>query len=60
MKLIQHCYNDVDIVAGCIGFVSVPCAFWILTVFTSFELYMYITLIGLVSLSLVLFVMHVE
>ena len=52
MKLIQHCYNDLA---------SVPFAPWTLTIFINLEfIAVYITLIGLASLSLVLFLMHVE
>ena len=44
---------------GCVCVFSVPCAFWNLTIFTSFEfIATYITLIGFVSLSVVLFVIH--
>ena len=35
--LIQHCYSDVDIVAGAVGIVSVPCSLWTLTISISFE-----------------------
>ena len=50
--VIQHCYSDVDILAGCVGVVSVPCSLWILTMSISFDfIAKYITSEDLVLLS---------